>query len=175
MQAKIGLEEHFAIPDTLGDSKGFLADATWPELESRLIDMQERRIREMDAHGMQMMILSLNAPAIQAIWEPKKATDVARRANDFLAKEVAKRFVRGREHDRIGLVAFAGRAELISPVTLDYDGLNALIDGLDFGMLPDGTAVGSAIALGAERLRLTKGKSRKSVCQARRSLSAAFR
>lgn len=78
----------------------------------------------------------------------------------FVAKEVAKRFVRGREHDRIGLVAFAGRAELISPVTLDYDGLSGLIDGLDFGMLPDGTAVGSAIALGAERLRLTKGKSR---------------
>jgi 2,3-dihydroxybenzoate decarboxylase len=91
MQGKIGLEEHFAIPDTLSDSKGFLADSTWPELESRLIDMQERRIREMDAHGMQMMILSLNAPAIQAIWDPKKATDVARRANDFLAKEVAKR------------------------------------------------------------------------------------
>ena len=91
MQGKIGLEEHFAIPDTLSDSKGFLADSTWPELESRLIDMQERRIREMDAHGMQMMILSLNAPAIQAIWEPKQATDVARRANDFLAREVAKR------------------------------------------------------------------------------------
>lgn len=78
----------------------------------------------------------------------------------FVAKEVAKRFVRGREHDRIGLVAFAGRAELIAPVTLDYDGLSSLIDGLDFGMLPDGTAVGSAIALGAERLRHTKGKSR---------------
>jgi len=78
----------------------------------------------------------------------------------FVAKEVAKRFVRGRSHDRIGLVAFAGRAELISPVTLDYDGLTSLVDGLDFGMLPDGTAVGSAIALGAERLRHTKGKSR---------------
>jgi Ca-activated chloride channel family protein len=78
----------------------------------------------------------------------------------FVAKEVAKRFVRGRAHDRIGLIAFAGRGELISPVTLDYDGLSSLIDGLDFGMLPDGTAVGSAIALGAERLRLSKGKSR---------------
>jgi len=78
----------------------------------------------------------------------------------YVAKEVAKRFVRGRAHDRIGLIAFAGRGELISPVTLDYDGLTALIDGLDFGMLPDGTAVGSAIALGAERLRHTKGKSR---------------
>ena len=91
MQGKIGLEEHFAIPDTLSDSKGFLADSTWPELESRLMDRQERRLREMDAHGMQMMILSLNAPAVQAIWQPKKAIDVARRANDFLAREVAKR------------------------------------------------------------------------------------
>jgi len=78
----------------------------------------------------------------------------------FVAKEVAKRFVRGREHDRIGLIAFAGRGELIAPVTLDYEGLSSLIDGLDFGMLPDGTAVGSAIALGADRLRQTKGKSR---------------
>jgi len=45
----------------------------------------------MDRHGMQMMLLSLNAPAVQAIAEPKRATDLARRANDFLAREVAKR------------------------------------------------------------------------------------
>src|SRR3954471_2760880 len=91
MQGKIGLEEHFAIPDTLNDSKGFLADSTWPELESRLTDLQERRIAEMDRHGMQMMILSLNAPAIQSIPDAKRASDTARRANDFLAREVAKR------------------------------------------------------------------------------------
>ena len=36
MNGKIGLEEHFAIADTLSDSKGFLADRVWPELESRL-------------------------------------------------------------------------------------------------------------------------------------------
>ncbi|HYL22871.1 MAG TPA: amidohydrolase family protein, partial [Burkholderiales bacterium] len=91
MQGKIGLEEHFAIRETLQDSKGFLADATWPELESRLLDIQERRLAEMDRHGMQMMILSLNAPAIQAIADPRKALDLTRRANDFLAAEVAKR------------------------------------------------------------------------------------
>lgn len=78
----------------------------------------------------------------------------------YVAKAVAKDFIRGRAQDRIGLVAFAGRSELISPLTLDYDGLAALIDGLDFGMLPDGTAVGSAIAHGALRLRDAKGKSR---------------
>ena len=55
------------------------------------MDIQKRRIGEMDRHGMQMMILSLNAPAIQAIWHAGKASEVARRANDFLAGEVAKR------------------------------------------------------------------------------------
>jgi len=91
MQGKIGLEEHFAIADTLGDSKGYLPDTTWPELESRILDIQKRRIAEMDRHGMQMMILSLNAPAIQGIPDAKRAREVARRANDFLAAEVAKR------------------------------------------------------------------------------------
>jgi 2,3-dihydroxybenzoate decarboxylase len=91
MQGKIGLEEHFAIPDTLADSKGFLADDTWPELEKRLLDLQDYRLRQMDAHGMQMMLLSLNAPAVQAIPDPRRAAQVARRANDFLAGEVAKR------------------------------------------------------------------------------------
>jgi len=91
VKGKIGLEEHFAIPETLGDSKGFLADATWPELQGRLMDIHERRIAEMDRHGMEMMVLSLNAPAVQAIADPKRAVNVARRANDFLAEQVTKR------------------------------------------------------------------------------------
>jgi Ca-activated chloride channel family protein len=78
----------------------------------------------------------------------------------YVAKTVAKQFLAGRKQDRIGLIAFAGRSELVSPLTLDYDGLASLIDGVDFGMLPDGTAVGAAIAQGAQRLRSAKGKSR---------------
>jgi gamma-resorcylate decarboxylase len=45
----------------------------------------------MDKHGIEMMLLSLNAPAVQAIPDPKQAGDVARRANDYLAEQVAKR------------------------------------------------------------------------------------
>jgi 2,3-dihydroxybenzoate decarboxylase len=45
----------------------------------------------MDQHGMEMMLLSLNAPAVQAIPDPKKANEIARRANDFLAEQVLKR------------------------------------------------------------------------------------
>ena len=91
MIGKIGLEEHFAIPETLQDSAGFVPDTHWPELRSRLFDIQDRRLRLMDEHGMEMMLLSLNAPAVQAIPDPKRADEIARRANDFLAEEVAKR------------------------------------------------------------------------------------
>ena len=78
MDGKIGLEEHFAIADTLQDSAGFLAPETWGELSGRLVDPEDRRLREMDAHGMETMILSLNAPAVQAIPEVARAADVAR-------------------------------------------------------------------------------------------------
>ena len=91
MLGKIGLEEHFAIDDTLQDSNGFLPDGVWPELRDRLMDIQDKRLRQMDEHGMEMMILSLNAPAVQAIPDPKRANEIARRANDFLAEQVAKR------------------------------------------------------------------------------------
>jgi len=91
MQGKIALEEHFAIPETLMDSAGFVPDSYWPELKSRLLDIQERRIDEMDRHGVAMMILSLNAPAVQAITSTARADEVARRANDYLAEQVARR------------------------------------------------------------------------------------
>jgi 2,3-dihydroxybenzoate decarboxylase len=91
MQGKIALEEHFAIPETLMDSAGFVPESYWPELKSRLLDIQERRIAEMDRHGIAMMILSLNAPAVQAITDTARADEVARRANDYLAEQVARR------------------------------------------------------------------------------------
>ncbi|WP_372657012.1 amidohydrolase family protein [Hydrogenophaga sp.] len=91
MNGKIGLEEHFAIAETLQDSAGFVPGDYWKELSKRLMDIHEDRLRQMDENGMQMMLLSLNAPAVQAIPSPEKATEVARRANDYLAEQVAKR------------------------------------------------------------------------------------
>src|ERR1700716_3114234 len=91
MQGKIGLEEHFAIAQTLADSAAFLPDRCWPELSRRLIDVRQERIAVMDAHGMEMMILSLNAPTVQGLSDPKRADAVARAANDALAEAVARR------------------------------------------------------------------------------------
>jgi len=91
MWGKIGLEEHFAIPETLDDSRGFFPDRIWGELKARLLDLHDNRLRLMDEHGIEMMLLSLNAPVVQAIPDPARANDVARMANDYLAREVQKR------------------------------------------------------------------------------------
>jgi 2,3-dihydroxybenzoate decarboxylase len=90
MQGKIALEEHFAIKATLDDSKVF-GPHVWEKLGPRLLDVQDMRLREMDRHGVELMILSLNAPAVQAIHDVKRAIAVAREANDWLAAEVRKR------------------------------------------------------------------------------------
>lgn len=91
MDGKIALEEHFAIDDTIEDSNGFLPPDTWPELRARLMDIQERRIEEMDATGIEITILSLNAPAVQAIPDPAAANEIACQANDYLADQIQKR------------------------------------------------------------------------------------
>jgi gamma-resorcylate decarboxylase len=91
MQGKIGLEEHFAIDDTLNDSRGFLPDTYWPVLRRRITDIHDERLGFMDKHGVEMMVLSLNAPAVQAIPDAARANEVARKANDFLAEAVARR------------------------------------------------------------------------------------
>lgn len=91
MQGKIALEEHFAIPETLQDSAVFAPDNCWPELSNRLLDIQVRRVEEMDRHGIDKMILSLNAPAVQAIADPGQAIELSKRANDYLATEISKK------------------------------------------------------------------------------------
>lgn len=90
MQGKIALEEHFAIADTAEESRPFVPPDHWDELKHRLLDFQDTRLKLMDKHGIEMMLLSLNAPTVQAVRDTKSAVDMARRANDVLAEQVAK-------------------------------------------------------------------------------------
>lgn len=71
----------------------------------------------------------------------------------YVAKEVLKSFVKGRNSDRIGLVAFAGQAYTQSPLTIDYGILYTLVDELEIGRYEDGTAIGMAIAESTKRLK----------------------
>jgi Ca-activated chloride channel family protein len=77
-----------------------------------------------------------------------------------VAREHIKRFVAARNADRIGIVAFSGEALTQVPLTTDYPVVQAALDNLQPGQLEDGTAIGTAIATAANRLRDAPGKSK---------------
>ena len=77
------------------------------------------------------------------------------------AKQVALNFIGGRFQDRIGMVIFSGDAYSLSPLTTDYDLLKAHIDDISFDMIENrGTAIGSALAVGTNRMRDSDSKSK---------------
>ncbi len=77
------------------------------------------------------------------------------------ARRVARNFVRGRLQDRIGIIVFAGEAYSLCPLTTDYDLLYGFLDDLKPDMIRTaGTAIGSALAVGVNRMRDSKGQSK---------------
>lgn len=77
-----------------------------------------------------------------------------------IAKDVLKKFIAHRVTDRIGLIAFAGRAYIASPLTLDHDFLLQNLERIHLGMIEDRTAIGSALTSALNRLRDLKSKSK---------------
>lgn len=77
-----------------------------------------------------------------------------------VAKATVKQFIARRTSDRIGIVAFAGEALTQVPLTTDYQVVQQAVSNLQAGQLEDGTAIGTAIATSANRLRDAPGKSR---------------
>jgi len=85
-----------------------------------------------------------------------------RRVNRIeVVKSVVSKFIEERPSDRIGLIAFAAAPYLVSPLTLDHDWLQQNLERVSTAVAgDDGTAIGSAIAAGVNRLRTTSAKSK---------------
>ena len=77
-----------------------------------------------------------------------------------IAQRVLGEFISGRENDRLGLVTFRERSFVLSPLTLDYRSFQQLIDRADEVELPDGTAIGVAVADALNLLRDSTARSR---------------
>jgi len=77
-----------------------------------------------------------------------------------VVKKVTREFIEARPNDRIGIIAFAGRPYLVSPLTLDHDWLITNLDRIQLGLVEDGTAIGSALASAANRLKDRDAKTR---------------
>ncbi len=89
MKGKIAFEEHMAIEDTLQDAKIFAGESgQWDEFAEEILDLDEHRLATMDRAGIQMAILSLNAPAIQAILDRDEAVETSEKAHDRMAAAV---------------------------------------------------------------------------------------
>jgi Ca-activated chloride channel family protein len=77
-----------------------------------------------------------------------------------VAKRVMTEFIKGRSHDRIGLVVFAAKAFTQCPLTMDYGVLERFLDEVRVGLIEDGTAIGLGIATGVKRLARSEAKSK---------------
>jgi len=91
MQGKIALEEHFSLPETQNEMSRFSIPGTGEDLKKRLVDLHDVRLKEMDEFEIELAIQSFNAPGVQAVTDTQAAIELAERANDILAEEVAKR------------------------------------------------------------------------------------
>ena len=76
------------------------------------------------------------------------------------AKQVASEFIDRRPTDRMGLVIFAGESFTMCPLTTDHAVLKSQLFNVQSGLLEDGTAIGSGLATGVERLRSSVSKSK---------------
>jgi len=89
----ITLEEHYVTPAFLNgpgremkESPGHFGQEDIPK---KLMDIGEGRIREMDAAGIDVQVLSLTYPGVQQL-EAEEAVKLARETNDYLAAAVKR-------------------------------------------------------------------------------------
>ena len=89
-----------------------------------------------------------------------QAADFQPKDRMHVAKASIAQFVQSRTVDRIGLVVFAAEAATWVPLTLDYPLMVELVDEVEVGLLPDGTAIGSAVGTALNRLKDSQAASR---------------
>jgi Ca-activated chloride channel family protein len=103
-------------------------------------------VREIRSRARNIMLaLDISSSMKASDFKPGNRLQVARR--------VLSEFVAQREGDLLGLVIFAGRSFLQAPLTPDIDLLGKTLSRVDIGMLPDGTAIGTALATCLNQLK----------------------
>jgi len=98
-------------------------------------------------------VRSRNIMIVLDISSSMKATDFQPGNRLEVARRVLREFIKRRKGDLIGMVIFAGRAFLQAPLTTDLDVLDRMVETVDIGTLPDGTAIGTALALSLNQLK----------------------
>ena len=81
---KIALEEHFTMPEFSDYAQGA------NPFQKPLLDFGDMRLEAMDKANIDLAVLSVTTPGVQAEPDARTAIKRAREANDFLAREIQK-------------------------------------------------------------------------------------
>ena len=138
-----------------------LAALRWLAVASLLVALAQPRFSttqtEVKATGVDIVV----AMDLSGSMESEDFERRGERINRLqMAKEVLESFILKRPGDRIGLVAFSGKAYIASPLTLDHEFLLENVDHLRLHMVEEGTAIGAGLATAVNRLRDLKAKSK---------------
>lgn len=113
----------------------------------------------LDLSGSMQAVVD-DLPEDLARLAPRKSSQEAPTRLDA-AKAVMRDFISRRKTDRIGVVAFGTAAYVVSPPTLDYHLLDALISKMDLELIDGaGTAIGDALGVAVARLRRSDAESK---------------
>ncbi len=100
---------------------------------------------EIKAEGIDIiMIMDISSSMLAQDFKPDRLE---------VSKKVAIQFVDKRPYDRIGLVVFSGESFTQCPLTTDHRVLKDFLNGLQCGLLEDGTAIGMGLASAVNRLK----------------------
>lgn len=108
------------------------------------------RLTERRREGVDILLALDVSPSMAAVDISPPGLDHTR---CDIARSVIDDFISRRPDDRIGLIAFAGKPYLVSPLTLNHTLLRRALTRLRPGLLPEaGTAIGEATAMAVDRL-----------------------
>ncbi len=138
-----------------------------PALESAVIALVVVALARPQVVGRETIVETPGIDILLAIdtsgsMEAPDMGTMARPLNRLQASQIVMaRFVAERTHDRVGLLTFGEEAFVMVPLTTDHDALIDFISQLELGMAGrNATAVGSAIAVGAKRMKEIDAPSR---------------
>lgn len=114
---------------------------------------QGRTDEEISTEGVDIMLVLDISESMRALdFKPDNRLEVA--------KATIRDFIKKRQHDRIGMVVFGARSFTKCPLTLDYAVLDQFIGNITFTDFSTQTAIGTALATAANRLKNSTAKSK---------------
>jgi len=138
MKGKITFEEHWSLPETLDDARGFVGGSgDWKRFERQILELGDERVSEMDKNGIDHQIVSLNAPAIQAVVSTNEAIVLAKKANDTMAALIGKNRKRFSGFAALPMQDPKAAAEELTRCVKDFGYVGALVNGFTQKDKPD--------------------------------------